>query len=135
MVTAQLRGRDPLGIIALQPFRDRGKFRLSLLPRDSGFEKSITFNPARGPIFEFVAGVIERLLHRRRYPEVERVADERAVESFRRDADDGVLNAVHVLRLANDVRITFVTILPCRVTYDCDRMGVATENRPHAERV
>src|SRR5947208_3358136 len=55
------------------------------------------------------------------------------------------LNAVHVLRLANDVRITFVTILPRHVTYDCDRMGVATgsffrsesaaQNRPHAERV
>src|SRR5207253_10087872 len=87
---------------------------------------SVTFNPARPAVFEFVAGVIERLLHRRWHPEVERVADERAVESFRRHADDGVLNAVHILRFANDVRIAFVTIFPRHVTYDCDRMRVAS---------
>src|SRR5204862_7735804 len=129
----------------VHPGGDRGKFRVRLLLRDSGVETSVTFHPARAPTFELVARLIERLLHRRRHPEVERVADERAVESFRGDADHSVLNAVHVLRLANDVRITFVTILPRHVTYDCHRMGVATgsffrsasaaQNRPHAARV
>ena len=83
------------GIIVLQPFRDRGEFCLRLLPRDARFEKSVTFNPARAPVLEFIARVIERLLHRRRHPEVERVADEGTVEFFRRDADDSVLNTVH----------------------------------------
>ena len=44
------------GIIVLQPFRDRGEFGLRLLPRDARFEKSVTFNPARPAVFQFVAG-------------------------------------------------------------------------------
>src|SRR5438034_11614746 len=42
--------------IVLQPFRDRGKFRLTLLPRHARFQKSVTFNPARAAVLEFVAG-------------------------------------------------------------------------------
>src|SRR5207237_10313572 len=60
------------------------------------------------------------------HPEVERIADERAVEFFRRDADDGVLDAVHKLRFSNDVGIAFVTIFPRHVTDDCDRVRVAS---------
>src|SRR5213076_1466496 len=59
-------------------------------------------------------------------PEVERIADECAVEFLWCDADDGVLNAVHKLRFSNDVGIAFVTILPRHVTDDCDRMRVAS---------
>src|SRR5437764_4511673 len=70
------------GKIVLQSFRDRGKFRLSLLPRDARFEKRVTFNPARAAVLEFVTGIIKRLLHRRRDPEVERVTNEGAVEFF-----------------------------------------------------
>ena len=50
-----------------------------------------------------------------------------------------------ILRFANDVRIAFVTILPRHVTYDCDRMRIASraffrsksaaENRANTERV
>src|SRR5207302_2900134 len=68
--------------IVLQPFRDRGKFRLSLLSRDAWFQKRVTFNPARAAVLHFIARVIERLLHRRRNPKVEVIAYERAVEFF-----------------------------------------------------
>src|SRR5207248_10123683 len=84
-------------------------------------------------------------LHRPWHPKVERVADEDTVECFRRDADDGVLNADKVLCLADDIRIAFVTVLPRHVTYGCDRVRVASgsffgsesagEKRSNAERV
>jgi len=47
------------------------------------------------------------------------------VKFFRRDANDRVLNAVHVLCLADDFRIIFVTILPGQVTDYRDRVRVA----------
>src|SRR5438874_13670979 len=62
--------------IVLESFRDRGKFRLSLLQRDARFEKRVTFNPARAAVLHFIARVIKRLLHRRRHPKVERIANE-----------------------------------------------------------
>src|SRR2546429_5786190 len=96
--------------------RDRVQLGLCLLPSYAGFEKRVTFYPTRAAIFHFVSGRVERLLHRRRHPKVERIANECAVKFFRRDANDGMLNAVHVLRLADDFRIIFVTVLPGQVT-------------------
>ena len=92
--------------------------------RDAGFQKRVTFDPTRAAIFKFVTGRVERLLHRRRHPEIERIADEGAVKFFRRDTDDRVLNTVEVLRSADDVRIAVVSILPRSVADDCDRMRV-----------
>src|SRR5205807_9923668 len=72
-------------------------------------------------------------------------ANECAVKFFRRDANDRVLNAVHVLRLADDFRIIFVTILPGQVTDYRDRVRVvagpffrseaAAKHRLHAKRI
>src|SRR5205823_9659226 len=56
------------GKIVLESFRDRGQFRLSLLPRDARLQKRVTFNPVGTAVLHFVAGVIERLLHRRWHP-------------------------------------------------------------------
>jgi hypothetical protein len=67
------------------------------------------------------------------------------VKFFRRDTDDRVLNAVQILRSADDVRIAAVAILPRSVTDYGHRMRVAPrpffrseaapDNRRHAERV
>src|SRR5207237_6270921 len=105
--------------------RDRVQLGLRLLPSYAGFEKRVTFYPTRAAIFHFVSRRIEHLLHRRRHPKVERVANECAVKFFRGDANDGVLNAVHVLRLADDFRIIFVTVLPVQVTNYIDRVRIA----------
>src|SRR5436190_15443656 len=134
-----------LPIIVFESFRDRGKLGLPLLSRHTGFEKCVTFNPARAAIFEFVAGTVEGFLHRRRHPKVERVADKRAVKFLPRDANDRVLNSVKILRFANDIRIAFVTVLPRQVTNHRDRVRVsaaalfrsksAAQNRSNPERV
>src|SRR5438477_13042973 len=114
-----------LRIIVFESFRDRGKLGLRLLPRDAGFEECVTFNPARAAVFELVAGSVECFLHRRRHPKVERVADKRAVKFLRRDANDRVLNSVKILRLANDIRIAFVTDFPRQATNHCDWVRVS----------
>ncbi len=101
-----------LRIIILEVLRDRRKLGLRLLAGNARFQKRVTFNPARPAIFEFVAGRIKCLLHRRRHPEVKRISDESAVKFFRRDANDRVLNAVEILRFADDRRVALVTVLP-----------------------
>src|SRR5207302_526624 len=80
-----------------------------------------------------------------RHPKVERVPDEGAVKFCRRDTDDRVLDAIEVLRLADDSRVTVVAILPSEIANHCDRMRVATvvffwsesatEHRLHTEGV
>ena len=98
--------------IILETLRDRVEFSLRLLTSDAWFQKRVTLNPARAAVFEFVAGGIKCLLHRRRHPEVEGVSDEGAVEFFRRDANDRVLHTVEELRFADDVRVALVPVLP-----------------------
>src|SRR6476646_10427899 len=121
------------------------KLGVTLLTCHAGFEKGIAFYPARAPIFQLVAGRIERLLHRGRHPEGKGVANESAVEFFGRDTNDRVPDAIQDLGSANDVRIAVVTILPCPVTNHRDRMRVATfsflrpkattNDRPHPESI
>src|SRR5262249_1143947 len=92
-----------------------------------------------------VAGRIECLLHGDRYPEIKRIPYKRAVELFRRDTDDRVLNAVEILRSADDVRIEAISILPRSVADHHYRMRVtsnpllrseaAPQNRFHTEGV
>ena len=92
-----------------------------------------------------VAGRIERLLHRKRDPKVERVADKSAMKFLRGDANDRMLHAVQVLRSADDVWVGPVTILPRSVADHHHRMRVApftlfgseaaAENRFYSKRV
>ena len=52
-------------------------------------------------------------------------SDEGAEESFGSDSDDGVLDAVHHLGLANDGRVSAITVLPSLIADDRNRVGVA----------
>ncbi len=121
-------GAIRLRIILLQSTGDTGQFLLRLSQRDAWFQEHEALEGTGTAIFQLVAGRIESFLHRQRHPELKRSSDEGAGECFRRDADDGVLDAIQILRLADDLRVALVTILPHLIADYCDRMGVA----PHA---
>src|SRR5262249_45309028 len=132
-------------IILFQPLRNCVELSVRLLTRHPGFEERVAFYPTLAAIFQFVAGRVERLLHRRWHPKTKIISDERAVKSFRGDPDDRVLNAVQHLSSADDVRVAFVTIFPrliadhghwmCVATFAFLRSEAAAENWSHAERV
>ena len=134
-----------LRIGVLESAGDPRQFCLCLLDRDAGLQAYEALDPSRAAILEFVDAAIELRLHRRGHPELERVADERAVETLRRHTDDGVRHAGEHLRSADDGRIAVEPLLPHLIADDSYRMRVATdvlarleaasENGMHADRV
>ena len=112
--------------IVFQPLRDRVQLGLRLLTRNARFEKCVAFDPTRPTVFQFVTGRVECLLHRRRHPKAERVTDKGAVKLFRCDANDRVLHAIEILRLADNLRVGLVTISPGSITDHDHRMRIAS---------
>src|SRR5438045_2902084 len=110
-----------VGLESLSQGRDLG---LGLLESHPGFEPREPFDPASTAIVELVAPWIERRLHRRRYPELHRVSDERSKKSVWCDADDHVRHAVVCLRLADDRRIAAEAFLPFAIADHGDGMRV-----------
>src|SRR5262249_16310783 len=121
-------------IIVLQPFRRGGNFFLRLGQGHAGLETREAFDPPRTPVFDFVPGTIEFLLHRRWNPKVKSVAHEGSIKSFGRDADDGEGNAVEPLCLPHDFRIAAKAVSPQLIADDDYGMSVAPDSflRPEA---
>jgi hypothetical protein len=134
-----------LRIGALESAGDRRQLGLFLVDRDAGLQPYEALDPARAAILEFVDAAIELRLHRRGHPELERIADEGAVETLRCHADDGVRHAGEHLRATDDRGIAVKPLLPQRVADDGDGMRVAadvlarleapSDNGMHADRV
>ena len=134
-----------LRIGALESAGDRRQFGLFLVDRDAGLQPYEAFDPARAAILELVHAGIKLRLHRRGHPELEPVADEGAVETLRRHADNGVRHAGEHLCFANDGRIAVKALLPDLIADDRHGMRVAadvlacleasSENGMHADRV
>src|SRR6266567_2636834 len=112
--------------IVFQPLRDRVQLGLRLLTHNARFEKCVAFDPTGPTVFQFVTGRVECLLHRRRHPKAERVTDKGAVKLFRCDANDRVLHAIEILRLADNLRVGLVTISPGSITDHDHRMRIAS---------
>src|SRR5439155_17843466 len=67
------------------------------------------------------------LLHRDRNPKLHRPADERAIESFRGNADDNVRLPAQHLRFPDDCGIATEALFPHLITDYGYRMSVAAE--------
>src|SRR5262249_5459596 len=117
----------------LQPFGDRRELRLRLRAADARLHANESLDPAGAAIFEFVATWIQHLLHRRRHPELKLVADERAVEIFRRDADNRVRDPVEADRAPDRLWILRELALPELIADDNDRMRVPPDVLPRLE--
>src|SRR5439155_13597702 len=114
-------------IIVLQALCDRGYLGLGLLRSDARFEPHEALDPAGAAIFQFVSARGESLLHRYRDPELHGPADERAVETLRRNADYRVRHTVEHLRPADDRRIAVEPLIPHLVANDGNGMSITAE--------
>src|SRR5262249_5726760 len=94
---------------------------------------------------QLVPARVEHFLHRRRHPELELVADERAVKPLRRNANDDMRHAVEADRRPNGFWIVREPPLPELIADDDDRVRIAADvfarvkaashNRLYAERI
>ncbi len=95
-----------------QSVRNGGNFLLGLLESYARLESYVGLNPTCAAIFEFVSAALKGFFHRGGNPELHAPAYEGAQKPLWSDTDDGVLDAVEALRLADDGGIAFEAALP-----------------------
>src|SRR5579862_669021 len=131
-------------IFILHAVRNRGDLRLPLFQTDSRLQTGKAFNPKTASIFQLISARHESFLHRYRHPELNRPADKCAIETFGRNTDNRVWQAVEELHSADDVRVSAETLFPHPIADHRDRMRITSvilaalkaspENGVHSER-
>ena len=111
-----------------EPPRRRIDLRLAGGDADAGFEPRKSLDPSGRAVFELVARwAVEHGLLRRRGPELHRVPDEGAEETFGCHADDRVRHPIVPDGRADDASAASEAILPEPVADHRDRMAVAAD--------